>query len=305
MSVLIGAWLFPTHWKLIELGKPRFTNSPTILVFEVQQEEFIWTSRRHRRGRNLQFSKYPGRTQKFRFYGYRHAISYWADMIFLIGFMCMCIVQICKLVLCTHENYKTCRGTAQLITVQILLFISNGIFFIGGYLVYGEVINQRIETIKGASPGLEHHLLNKQRRYKLIGWRPKEICFWSSVILLIGVILFILHVLMEQIHLFKYSHVANAVGSWIPAILAASCFTVSSYLNLVEQCHSWLPWKSNSMVFWLLMLRLLASLIFVAATICGVWWNDTVRLWGSKVMFLVGSVLFVISFYLGILEVLN
>jgi len=297
--VLIGSWQFPFHWKVTKEDKPHFTKVPTLLHFEIDPERYIWTSRRHRKGRKLLVPKDRRKPKKFRFWGYQNSLSYWGDLLFFIGFAWLVVAQICKLILCTHEGFETCDGTAQLNTVQIFLFIGNSIFLVAGYLGYLEVINQHVKPNK-------YHYSNEQRRRRLLGWRPKEISFWASIILIIGVMLFILHITMDQINLFRNSHVANSVGSWMPAVMAAACFAMSQYLLLVEQCHSWFRiWKPTSLAFWLLVLRFVASLTFLVAGICGLWYNDSVRLWGSKVMYLIGSVLFLISFYAGILEVLN
>jgi len=303
-----GPWQFPPHWNVVREKKPHFTVVPTLLEFESLPDKLrlIWTSRRHRRGRKVQVPKQQREPTKFRWWGFKNSISYWTEILFLFGFCWLIAAQICKLVLCTHERFETCSGAAQLVTVQIFLFIGNGIFLVAAYFTYLEVINQKsgptakdiqVQNISWDQPIKKMH--------KMIGWRPKELSFWAAIVLIVGVLLFILHLIFEQIEFFKHNHVANSVGVWMPAIIAATCFAATQYLHLVELGHSWFPWKPQSLVFWLLVMRLVASFLYLAASICSLWLNDTVRLWGSKVTFLMGSVVFWFSFYAGLLEVLN
>jgi len=201
------------------------------------------------------------------------------------------IANIFKLILCIRENAPQCNSVTSLILVHIMSFIGNAFFFVGAFCGILEVVNQsrhpraqhwteKLDVC--ARKELPDEKWRFEHQVKLWAWRPREIAFWASHIVLIGVICFQVGLILARIKLFENVDVANSLGIWLPSCLGSLCFAIANYLYLIEQSHSFLPFKPWSLVWWFISLKVLASLLFLGESIAGFWSSDIVSLWETK-----------------------
>jgi MFS family permease len=236
-------------------------------------------------------------------------LSWWVAFLFTIGSLVWLINGI-------YAMWPTSPAEVQTQISAWTAFMGGGIFIIGGIAAYLEVINRPSFIHLRIPDNLKkkHFLLHYSNHpfkhiekflVKRIQFELKNWAWWLNFIQLIGATVFFLAcVIGVLLSVIKDIPVYN--WFWLPQMIGSVCFFISSFMAMLEvQSKFYLPaW--NKIGWWSALFNLIGAVGFFLCAFYGAYYQSQAFLyWGSNLSTFIGSIAFLISSYLMLIEVIN
>jgi hypothetical protein len=132
------------------------------------------------------------------------------------------------------------------------IFVVGAIFFTSAaWLQWLEALNGDVaESLRDGAP----------RRWRWVGWRPRNLGYLASAIQLVGTVMFNFNT--ADAMLTGLSWEGEDLLVWTPNMLGCICFLVASYLAYAEVSHGAASFAPRSVSWWVAVVNLLGSLAF-------------------------------------------
>jgi hypothetical protein len=169
----------------------------------------VWSSRAHRKHASRLSHVSPGHERVWWAPG---RASWWIGVLFAVGSSCFLIAPF--------------PGFVELVGSGV----DGMVFFVGSVFFTSAAVLQCLETFNAdRGPGGGH-----RQRLRLLAFEPRRIDWWSSVLQLVGTLMF-------NINTFRAMQTGLEQPSydrlvWRPDAIGSACFLVSGYLAYVEVC---------------------------------------------------------------------
>jgi hypothetical protein len=169
----------------------------------------VWSSRAHRKHASRLSRVAP---ENERFWWAPERASWWIGVLFALGSSCFLIAPF--------------PGLVELVGSGV----DGMVFFVGSVFFTSAATLQCLETFNAdRGPDGGH-----QQRLRLLAFEPRRIDWWSSVLQLVGTLLF-------NVNTFRAMQTGLEQPSydrlvWRPDAVGSACFLVSGYLAYVEVC---------------------------------------------------------------------
>ncbi len=272
-----------------------------------------WNSRAHRKKRFhpifINGILQKQRQNKLKLFTIQLAnLSWWVAFLFTIG----------SLVWLINGIYAMWPTTPAQVENQInawTAFMGGGIFIIGGIAAYLEVINrpafihirkpgnQKISLLLHYSSHPIKHIekfLVRRIKFELKNW-----AWWLNFIQLIGATVFFLACIIGVL-LSVIKNISVYNWFWLPQMLGSTCFFISSLMAMLEVQHKFYIPAMNKIGWWSALFNLIGAVGFFLCAYYGAYYHSQAFLyWGSNLSTFIGSIAFLISSYLMMIEVIN
>jgi YrhK-like protein len=170
----------------------------------------VWSSRAHRKHASRFSRASPGQE---RVWWAPQRASWWIGFLFAVGSSCFLVAPF--------------PGFVELVGSGV----DGMVFFVGSVFFTSAAALQCLETFNAdREPGGGGH----RRRLRLLAFEPRRIDWWSSVLQLVGTLLFnrdTFRAMQTGLEQPGYDQLV-----WRPDALGSACFLVSGYLAYVEVC---------------------------------------------------------------------
>lgn len=214
---------------------------------------FTWESRDHRK--NLDAAR-RRRRAKLRVLLRRSAwnpgqLNWWIGVVFALGAALFVLGSLLVLV----PDLAT-RWTIDQTGVNAVFFIGSIPFTTAAYLQLFQAANADQIGPDGSTV---------RQRTVLFGWRPHDIGWWSCALQFAGTILFNFNTFDAMLpHL---TWLEQDFLIWAPNIAGSILFIASAHLAIVETGHSHMPWRPQSLSWWVTLANYLGSIGFMISAI--------------------------------------
>jgi hypothetical protein len=132
------------------------------------------------------------------------------------------------------------------------IFVVGAVFFTtAAWLQWLEALNG--DVAEAFEPG-------RPRRWRWLGWRPRNLGYLASVVQLFGTVMFNFNTADALITGMSWEEEDLLV--WTPNMLGCACFLVASYLAYAEVSHAAVSFAPRSVSWWIAVVNLLGSVAF-------------------------------------------
>ncbi len=291
----------PREWEKVESeGAEPFEDSRAIYRLP-DGSEYVWESRRHRKGRGLRTRS--GRAARLQerapeagksspwLGGFSpHRLSWWVAVVFIVGSALFTLGAAASLFT------RVFGGEDPASMVADVSYFAGALLFTGGiYLQLLEALNCS-DYIGLKSP---YGTIQRFRSFRWFAWQPRRLAFMAPFLLLIGSLIFNVETSLAILSTLGLATLPLAIG--LTSLSGSALFLVPSYLQMIEVCHSYLPWRPREISWWITGFFVVGSAGFVVGSIFGFDVpgvtspaESEVTKWG----FLQGSVFFLAGSYL-------
>jgi hypothetical protein len=212
-----------------------------------QLEPLIWKSRDHRKGFHVdscptfRYLKVLWKPQD---------LNWWIGLIFAIGasfFILGCLLCLSP----TLAEYSSLDSSEI-----------NSIFFMGSIPFTTAAYLQLFQAANTHHFGATNH---KTSKFKILGWKPKDIGWLSSAFQFCGTLLF-------NLNTFKAisppeNWLQEDLWIWIPDVFGSIFFLISGYLAFIEVGHKHGVFHLKNMSWWITFINLLGCIAFMVSAI--------------------------------------
>lgn len=285
----------PTDWERVESGGAEPFEDSRAVYRLPDGSDYVWEARRHRKGRGPQ--KATGQAAKaaerapeagsenpwLRLYA-PHRLAWWVAVNFIVGSALFTLGASGAL----FSEFFAGEGS---LAANVSYFTGALLFTVGIYLQLLEGLNS------GDYIGLKRPY--NPRGFTWFAWRPRRLEFIAPFILLVGSLLFNVETSLALGSTFGWFSLPTLIG--LVSFTGAVGFVVSTYLQLVEVCHSYLGFRPREISWWVAVLNLVGSVGFLVGATFGF---DVPGLSSpqeslvTQIGFLTGSALFLAGSYL-------
>jgi hypothetical protein len=133
----------------------------------------------------------------------------------------------------------------------------NGIFFVGSLFFTSAAWLQLMEAANGDVAEAGHP---GPRRWRWIGWQPRNLGWLASVVQLVGTVLFNFNTADAAITGLDW--VDEDLLVWTPDMIGCVCFLVASVLAWMEFSHGTASFAPRSVSWWIVVINLAGSVAF-------------------------------------------
>ena len=180
-------------------------------------------------------------------------------------------------------------------TVGWVFFIGSIFFTSAAWLQWLEALNGDVATA-----------LDGPRRWRWLGWRPRNLGYLSCLVQLVGTILFNFNTADAMIAGLSWRE--QDVLIWTPNMLGSICFLVASYLAYAEVSHGAGSLAPRSLSWWIAVINLAGSVAFQLSALdsfVGPEPTSAEMLFWSTLWTAVGALCFLVGAYLLIPELFD
>jgi len=177
------------------------------------------------------------------------------------------------------------------------------VFFVGSVFFTAAAWLQWLESLNG---DVAMAFAGDERRWRWLGWRPRNLGYLSSAIQLLGTILFNFNT--ADAMLTGLTWVEQDVLIWTPNMLGSLCFLAASTLAWVELSHGRGSFAPRSIAWWIVVINLTGSVAFQLSALdsfVGAAPSPRKNLLGSTLWTAVGALCFLVGAYLLIPELFD
>lgn len=285
----------PADWEKVESGGATPFEESQALYRLPDGSEYVWEARRHRKRRGPQKATRRAAAVAERapeagsenpwleFYA-PHRLAWWVAVNFIAGSALFTLGA-------SGASFPEFFAGAGSLIADVSYFAGALLFTIGIYLQVLEGLNSSDYI------GLERPY--DRRSFVWFAWRPRRLEFVAPFILLIGSLFFNAETSLALGSAFGWLSLPVLVG--LTSLVGAVGFVVSTYLQLVEVCHSYFGLRPHEISWWVAALNLAGSVGFLVGSAFGF---DVPGLSSpeesliTQVSFLIGSILFLAGSYL-------
>jgi len=259
---------------------------------------YTWTSRRHRKGFALQRGMPAGaagtdEAHRLRLWVWApRRIGWWIALAFMVGAACFAVASFASL----SPGAVGRLGRDPTITNSV--FFSGSIFFtVAAYLQLLETVNadRRAAIFRAEEP---------REKFRWFAWQPDRIGWLSAAIQLVGTVLFNINTLDALLPGLNW--LQQDLVIWTPDMIGSVCFLVSSWLAVLEFCHSYWSWQVEDLSWWIVVVNLLGSVAFMVSAVyavAGPGLATALNLWLVNAATLIGAMCFLLAAYLLVPEI--
>jgi hypothetical protein len=214
----------------------------------------VASSRRHRKGLrphiapDAESAERPRPTQAsaFRHLWAPRRLAWWIALLFAIGSALFTIGGIGAS--WPHSVPDWLRDGAVL----------NGVFVVGAIFFTSAAWLQWLEALNGdVAEDLED---GRPRRWRWLGWRPRNLGYLASAVQLVGTVMFNFNTADAMMAGLSWEEEDLLV--WTPNMIGCACFLVASYLAYAEVSHGAASFAPRSVSWWVAVVNLLGSVGF-------------------------------------------
>lgn len=181
--------------------------------------------------------------------------------------------------------------------------LANWIFFVGSLFFTGAAYLQLLEAANG---DVAEALGPAGRRWRWLGWRPRNLGWLASAIQLVGTLFF--NVNTADAMLAGLDWEQQDLLIWTPNMLGCFCFLAASGLAWVEFSHGAWSFAPRSVSWWIVLINLLGSVAFQVSALDSFvrpGAPDPHELWLAGLYTFLGAVCFLVGAYLLIPEMFD
>ncbi len=282
-------------WHRVESGGADPFEDSRALYRLPDGSEYVWESRRHRKGRGPQRAtgqaaavaeRAPeaGSENPWRQFYAPHRLAWWVAVNFIVGSALFTLGASGAL----FPGFFAGEGS---LVADVSYFSGAALFTVGIYLQLLEGLNSSDYI------GLKRPY--NPRGFVWFAWRPQRLEFVAPFVLLVGSLFFNVETSLALGSAFGWISLPVLIG--LTSLVGAVGFVVSAYLQLVEVCHSYFGLRPREISWWVAALNLVGSAGFLVGSVFGF---DVPGLSSpeesliTQVSFLIGSALFLAGSYL-------
>lgn len=138
---------------------------------------------------------------------------------------------------------------------------SNSVYFSGSIPF---TIAAYLQLFQAANaPPLPHETQGEPITTRWIGWRPRDIGWWSCLLQWIGTLLFNMNTFNGMNP--SPTWIKQDIWIWIPNIVGSVLFLVSGYMAFAETCHQYWKWEPSNTSWWVVALNLAGCIGFLVS----------------------------------------
>ncbi|KAL6047316.1 hypothetical protein QOT17_021699 [Balamuthia mandrillaris] len=161
--------------------------------------------------------------------------------------------------------------------------------------------NRRQRMRERALAGVSWRRAPLQRTWRLLA----RLDFWGTTILLLSIV----SILVSGFGLlcqFKDNSLIEHLLVSGPATVGSAGFILGNYIFFIESMHRFVAWKPRSLVWWMLVMRIIGAILFVAGSAFRFAPSASpITGYPANIVLTVGALFFFVSAYLQILEQFN
>lgn len=278
---------FPEDWEILKTeGVGNFVTR--VVYRKPDGAEYLWTSRRHRKGRGTR-SRSASRSYKdspWLGVWAPGSVSWWVAVGFVVGSALFALGAASSL------------WFPAFVSTELASRIADWAYFIGATIFTVAMYLQILETINAdPHPGRARHRSDEDFRW--FAWQPKRLSYMEGFVLFVGSALFNVETGLVLLGVSGGGGINWVIS--VPSLLGAILFVVGGYMQLAESCHSYLCARLRSISWWSAGLNFLGCLGFLVGATASlgvpglsVPSDPTI----VKMAYFQGSVLFLIGSYL-------
>jgi hypothetical protein len=139
------------------------------------------------------------------------------------------------------------------------IFFAGSVFFTSAaYLQWLEALNNDVADVAlpaGSQP----------RRWRFLGWCPRNLGYLASAVQLVGTILFNIDTADALVTGLGWR--GEDVLVWTPDMVGSVCFLVASQAALMEISHHYWSWQPRDLSWWIAAVNMLGSVLFMVSAV--------------------------------------
>jgi hypothetical protein len=201
-------------------------------------DRIVLRARQHRKGLQR-----PASQKEIPFW-HRPAYNWWNGLLFALGSLLFLVAGMLSLV----------PSPLGLRDIAIVFFAGSIFFTTAGFM-------QNLQAANVGELGSEPH--TGHNRPRLLGWRPRNIGWLSTITQLVGTVMFNFNT-FDAIDPPADWYLAD-LTIWLPGLIGSILFLISGYLAFMEAGHGWWSWKPADLDWQLVSVNLLGCIFFMGA----------------------------------------
>lgn len=210
-----------------------------------------WRSRHHRKGlgRTMLLEIRQAARPVWHALWMPQKLNWWIGSIFALGATLFLLASLWSL----FPGWPRMWGlTGQM--VNATFFLGSIPFTTAAYLQLNQAANAGVLTREGVA---------RFRRHYWIGWRPKDIGWWSCLLQFAGTLLFNINTFDALMP--DRGWLRGDLVIWLPNVAGSILFLVSGWLAFAEQCHRFWKWDWNDLSWWVVFTNLVGCMAFMVS----------------------------------------
>lgn len=256
----------PEEWEKVDSGGAEGFEDSRATYRLPEGSEYIWESRRHRKGLGLRTRSGRGARLQDRapeagsrnpwlggFAPYR--ISWWVAVVFIVGSALFTLGAAAALFTSIFGGEETAELVAKFS------------YFVGAALFTGGVYLQLLEAINCSDYIGMRSARKMRRRLRLFAWEPRRLEFMAPFLLLIGAVSFNVETTFALLSGLGLVSLVTIIS--LSSLVGAILFLVPSYMQMIEVCHRYLCFRLRSFSWWVTVFFVVGSAGFVLGSVTG------------------------------------
>ncbi|WP_417850513.1 hypothetical protein [Thalassoglobus sp.] len=223
----------------------------------------VWLSRHHRKGlaNPERFKAEATLKLLLRCLWLPAHLNWWIGVIFAVGASCFGMAS-------TLILFPSLTAEVAISETDI-----NRIFFAGSIPFSIAAWLQLYQAANAAPLPASQDPEVRERRSRLIGWRPHEIGWVSCALQFIGTLLFNMNTFNAMSS--NLTWVQIDLWVWTPNVIGSILFLASGYLAFIEAGHSLWSWPHASLSWWIVFINLLGCIGFMTSALFAPLFSET------------------------------
>lgn len=252
----------------------------TFRAFLHRGRRVIWRARQHRKG----LSALPGAGAAP--FWQTPAWNWWTGAIFAVGSLLFML-----------------GATLSIVPNPLAAWQVGAVFFAGSIPFTTAGFMQNFQAANAGAFSLDPPATTAPRRVRLIGWKPGELGWLSTVTQFAGTVAFNFNT-FDAIDPPPAWYVQD-LTIWVPGMIGSVLFLVSGYLAFMETSHGWWSWRPRDLDWRIVSVNLLGCVFFMTAGVLAYvprgpepGWiavAANAHLWLGALCFLIGAVLMMVE----------
>lgn len=249
--------VFPEDWEI--LGTEGVGGFITRVAYrQPDGSEYIWTSRRHRkgrgtRGRDAERTK-PSRRSPWLEFWAPGRISWWVAVSFILGSVLFAL------------GAGSSLWFQSFLGGELASRIADWSYFIGATVFTGAIYLQILETIN-TDPHPRRARQRPDESFRWFAWQPKRLSYMEVFALFVGSLFFNFETTLALLGVSGKEGVNWLLS--VPSFLGALLFVIGGYMQVVEVCHRYLCIRFRSISWWSATFNFLGCVGFLVGATFG------------------------------------
>jgi hypothetical protein len=256
----------PEEWEKVDSGAAGNFEDSHATYRLPDGSEYLWESRRHRKGRGLKTRSGDSASLQHRapeagkrnpwLGGFApHRLAWWIAVVFILGSALFTLGAVASLFPSLLGGKDAAKLTAD------LSYLTGATLFTGGvYLQLLEAINS--SDYVGMKPPYY-----TPRQFRWFAWQPRRLEFMAPFLLLFGALSFNVETALAVLSDLGVMVLPMAIT--LSSIVGAVFFLGPSYMQMIEVCHRYLCFRPREVSWWVTFFYTVGSAGFVVGAFFG------------------------------------